>query len=118
MSDERATNVALHLMRLGVSKTGVYDLLAHYPVEVIERQLAYLPYRKAKRPEAFIIDAVRGDYSTPHHFHYAQTQPPGSPPNPMDEDAEHPRGPTTAGVERHRTQGAVGAPPPDDRLEP
>lgn len=62
---ERMTAVATELFKLNVSNAGVAQLLRDYPVEEIERQLLYLPYRKAKRPNAFIIEAVRGNYSPP-----------------------------------------------------
>lgn len=73
------TRLAMELMLLGVSKSGVEQLLMH-PLDEIERQLAYLPYRKANRPEAFIIEAVRHAYSAPKEFFYAanQTKAPGS----------------------------------------
>ena len=71
MTDDRAVQIALKLMKLGVSRIGVLDLLGHYPYEQIERQLTYLPYRRAKRPEALIVDAIRNDYSPPKEFYYA-----------------------------------------------
>lgn len=66
-----SVELALDLLKLGVSSAGVSDLLARHDHAVIERQLAYLPYRKAKRPEAFIIEAIRKDYSPPKEFFYA-----------------------------------------------
>jgi len=71
MADDRAIIVASELMQLGVSKLGVTDLLTHYPLEQIERQLLYLPFRKAKRPGAFVVEAIRHDYSPPKEFFYA-----------------------------------------------
>lgn len=72
---ERMTAVATELFKLNVSNAGVSQLLRDYPVEEIERQLMYLPYRKAKRPNAFIIEAVRGNYSPPKEFTYAKYLP-------------------------------------------
>lgn len=72
---ERMTAVATELFKLNVSNAGVAQLLRDYPVEEIERQLLYLPYRKAKRPNAFIIEAVRGKYSPPKEFTYAKYLP-------------------------------------------
>lgn len=72
-ANPRKVEIALDLMKLGVSNAGVAELLTHDP-DVVEAQLAYLPYRKAKRPEAFIIEAVRKNYSPPKEFYYAQDQ--------------------------------------------
>jgi hypothetical protein len=87
--EERRTAVALDLLRLGVSSVGSIDLMTGYPLETIERQLEYLPYRKAKRPEAFIIEAVRHNYSPPKEFFYAsnETEPSGNP-DSLDEDPQ------------------------------
>ena len=74
MSQERATKIAFDLLKLGVSHSGVQELLVNYSYEQIERQIKFLPYRKAKRPEAFIIEAVRRNYSPPKEFFYAKDQ--------------------------------------------
>ncbi|HEY3780312.1 MAG TPA: hypothetical protein VGL56_04455 [Fimbriimonadaceae bacterium] len=74
MSD-RAVILASELLQLGVSRVGVTELLAHYPEEQIERQLLYLQFRNAKRPGAFIVEAIRRDYSPPKEFFYAQNNP-------------------------------------------
>ena len=50
MPDERAVQIAVKLMQLGVSRAGIDELLQH-PYDVIEQQLAFLPYRKARRPD-------------------------------------------------------------------
>lgn len=89
MSRNRMTRLAMELLKLGVSKSGIETLLSLHDLDEVERQLAYLPFRKAKRPEAFIVEAVRNRYSPPKEFYYAanQTQPPGNG-NPLDEDPE------------------------------
>jgi hypothetical protein len=63
---------AAQLMRLGVSRVVTTNLLAH-DIDVIERQLRYLPMRKARRPEAFIVEAIRHDYSAPNPHRNAST---------------------------------------------
>ena len=76
-------------MKLGVSQAGVKELLTYEP-EVVERQLDWLPYRKSRRPEAFIIEAVRKDFSPPHQFfHYAKTHRAPTATDSLDEAAEH-----------------------------
>jgi hypothetical protein len=93
MSSERMTKLAIELMKLGVSQAGARELLSDHDLDEIERQLAYLPYRKAKRPEGFIIDAVRKRYSAPKEFFYAANQAPAAEqPDPLDEDAQLPPG--------------------------
>lgn len=59
------TDLAVRLMKVGVSQAGVIELLSKYPLEQIQRQLDWLPHRKAKRPSAFIVEAIRKNYSAP-----------------------------------------------------
>lgn len=90
---DRKTEIAIQLYRLGVSRDGVIDLLSQYTEEEIQRQLDYLPYRRAKRKEAFIVEAIRKDYSPPKEFFYAQTQADLTPAfDAVDEGAELPLG--------------------------
>ena len=74
MSLDRKTRLAVELYKLGVSKDGVVELLSQYSEDEIEQQLIYLPYRKAKRQEAFIVDAIRKSYSPPKEYFHAQTK--------------------------------------------
>ncbi len=70
----RLVPIAIELQQLGVSQSGVRELLSQYPPEIIERQLRYLPYRKKpKRPSAFIVDAIRNNYSPPNTYPHAST---------------------------------------------
>lgn len=90
MSVDRIRNLAIELTKLGVSPRGIQELLLH-PPELVERQLAYLPYRKAKRPEALIIEAVRHNYSIPKQFYYASLKAQRSKPiDQLDPGAELP----------------------------
>lgn len=92
MSLEEKTELAFKLRKLGVSGEGVYQLLSQYPIEVIDLQLSYLPFRKARRPEAFIVEAIRKNYSPPSSF-YAKAQTDSSRTNnAVDETTEHSRG--------------------------
>ena len=77
-SDPRLVDAALELLKLGVSNTRVIELLT-CDIEIVERQLSYLPFRNAKRKEAFIIEAIRNDYSPPKEFYYAQNPADASP---------------------------------------
>lgn len=106
-AEDRATAIAVRLMKLGVSQAGIRELLSQHPYDKIERQLDYLPERKARRPEAFIIEAVRNDYSPPKDHHRAKnpTSSPG-PEGPVDQDPELCPRPPHADPEGHRTPGA------------
>lgn len=118
MSQDRAVKLAMELMRLGVSRAGAAELLA-FPHDIIERQLRYLPYRKAKRPSAFIVDAIRHDYSPPKEAFYAPppTQP-AQADDALDEDPERAAGPPNAFAQGHGTPDPARAPAPDLGLEP
>ncbi len=94
MSRDRLTQLALELMKIGVSTSGVERLLALHDPDEIERQLKFLPYRKAKRPEAFIIEAVRRRYSAPKDFflHAKNSPHPARAADAVDESPERPAG--------------------------
>lgn len=68
---DRAVKLAGRLLELGISRDRVIELLSH-PHDEIENQLDWLPFRKAKRPGAFLIDAVRHKYKPPKEFYYAK----------------------------------------------
>lgn len=74
MSLEKMTQLALELQKLGVSQDGSLDILLKYPIDVIEAQLSYMPMRRAKRPEAFIVEAIRKNYSPPNNAYYAKAK--------------------------------------------
>ena len=116
--DNPLEQVAFELLKLGVSHAGVNELLS-YPMERIERQLSYMQFRKAKRPEAFIVEAIRNDYSIPKQMQYAKNKAAFSRAKRiMDEDAKLPRRQTPPGFEGHGTQSASGPHSPNDGLEP
>jgi len=109
MSDERAVAIARELHLLGVSQAGVVELLTQYPPDRIERQLSYLPFRKAKRPEAFIIEAIRSNYSAPKDYFYAKAETLTPHPEPLlDQGPKHPLRQADADSERHGAPGAPG----------
>lgn len=114
MSFEEATQLAMELLKLGVSKKGVEELLNHYPYEEIRRQLDFLPMRKAKRPEAFVVEAIRHSYSPPKEHFYASTETDSAgSPRPVDQSAESPVGPDAPGTQGYGIAPAPGASPSD-----
>lgn len=87
MNQERATKIAMELMKLGISHAGIVELLAE-DFDEIERQLSYLPYRKARRPGAFLIEAVRKRYSPPKEVYYAKAEAEPTIPQGLDENSQ------------------------------
>lgn len=119
MNQDKAIQIAVELQKLGVSQAGVTELLSGYDFDLIERQLSYLPYRKAKRPEAFIIDAVRNNYSPPKELFYAKAKAqPNEPSIPVDQNTELPSGPIASQAQGYGTESAPSADPSDLGLEP
>jgi hypothetical protein len=117
MDLDRKTQLAVQLRALGVSQDGIYHLLWQFPEDVIEAQLTYLPYRKAKRPEAFIVEAIRNNYSPPKEFFYAQAQAqPAETHGTVDQDAEHAAGPSAPDPQGHGAESLAGAPAANDGL--
>jgi len=92
---DRMTAIAIELLKLHVSQAGITQLFNLGDLDEIERQLMYLPYRKAKRPGAFLIEAVRHRYSPPKEFTYAKhLAPVSSAGDAVDEDPELAFGPS------------------------
>src|ERR1700761_3376254 len=71
--DERLVTIAYRLLALHVSGARVTELMNTFPPDRIERQLDWLPFRNATRPEAMIVEAIRKDYSAPKEA-YAKNQ--------------------------------------------
>lgn len=117
MSTDKQTELAVALMRLGVSQEVVVDLLVQYPLDVIESQLQYLPYRRAKRKEAFIVEAIRKNYSPPKEMHHAKAKADlAAALNALDEDSKHPARSTDAIPQGYGTPAAPSADQTDDGL--
>ena len=114
----RMTELAIELMKLGVSETIVGQLLSTCELDEIERQLAYLPYRKAKRPAAFIVDAIRKSYSPPKEFYYASHKAYLEGESiELDETSQPCDRSPDADPEGHGAPGAPGCDPADDWVE-
>ncbi|MBS1702862.1 MAG: hypothetical protein JST12_14455 [Armatimonadetes bacterium] len=109
MSVERATRIAYRLMELGVSHAMVEHLMCHYAYDAIEHQLDCLPYRKARRPEAMIVQAIRKNFSTPNVHYHAKTQA-ARPADPVlvDPGPEPRDRPAHADTEGHGDSGPSG----------
>ncbi len=115
----RPNQIALQMHSLGVSRKAIIDILSIYPYDQIEAQLEYLPFRKARRPEAFIVDAIRYNYSAPKEFFYAKNKASrNKPPQQLDQDPEPTVGQPNAETEGYRTQAHLGASEILDGLEP
>jgi hypothetical protein len=55
------------LLGLGVLREQADLLLMNYPLERIERQIGWLPYRHAKNPARLLIASIEHDYEPPPH---------------------------------------------------
>lgn len=64
---ERMVRLAMELMDLGVDIPVVRELLT-YDLDVVERQLRWLPDRNARKPTSFIVAAIRNNYECPANF--------------------------------------------------
>lgn len=114
---QKKIELAKRLHLVGVSKDGVVELLWKYPLERIEAQLEYLPYRKAKRPEAMIIESIRKNYSPPKEFYYARSKSELTEAfESLDEGSEPPAGPAPADSQGYGAEGAPDLDPSDERL--
>ncbi len=119
MSNERLTRIALELQKLGVSQDGTLDILVKYPLEIIEAQLSYMPYRRAKRPEAFIVEAIRKNYSPPTNAFYAEAKAQlAATLFRVDPGSQPPVRPTAPESQRYGTEDSPGPHSSDQRLEP
>ncbi|MEI7575539.1 MAG: hypothetical protein WCK51_01505 [Armatimonadota bacterium] len=115
--EDPAVQIAVELMKLGVSHAGVVELLS-FPHERIKRQLSFMPFRKAKRPEAFIVDAIRHDYSPPKEYYYAKNKAAFATNQlSMDKDPQRTDRPALTETQGHRTENAPHPAETDDRME-
>lgn len=53
------------LVELGVSHHKAVELVNRFEERQILRQIAWLPYRQAKKPASLLIAAVEGDFEAP-----------------------------------------------------
>jgi hypothetical protein len=81
--------LAIELKKLGVSDTRIVELLSKHTQEEIRNQLDWLPYRRASRPEAFVIEAIRKGYGAPKEI-YASRHPKSEAPGAVDKDSQPP----------------------------
>jgi hypothetical protein len=114
---EKKIELAKRLHLVGVSKDGVVELLWKFPLERIEAQLEYLPYRKAKRPEAMIIESIRKNYSPPKEFYYARSKSELTEAfESLDESSESAAGSVDAAPQGHRVTSPLDFDSADERL--
>lgn len=61
----READVKIELLKLGVGRSHILEIVEHYSLERIERQLKWLPYRRARKPSSLIVSAIKEDYDAP-----------------------------------------------------
>lgn len=57
--------IAERLARFGLPRDQAAELVARYGAEAVERQLKWLPYRKAQNPSRLLVASIEGDYGEP-----------------------------------------------------
>jgi len=62
---ERRVRLILALRKMGVSEQVCTDLLVGFSLDRIEQQIAWLPFRRAKRRSSMIVASIKGDYERP-----------------------------------------------------
>ncbi len=62
---EQMLRLAIELRQLGVSDSQTRRILATHDLEVVERQLRWLPYRSARKKASMILAAIDNDYDAP-----------------------------------------------------
>ena len=63
--DDRVLRLAAELARLGVTRRQVERLFSQYEIDVIEQQLIWLPYRRARNQASVIVMAICENYEKP-----------------------------------------------------
>lgn len=62
---ERRVRLIVALRKMGVSERVCGDLVFAFPLDHIEQQIEWLPFRRAKRKSSLIVAAIKGDYERP-----------------------------------------------------
>lgn len=63
--DGAASELRTELTKIGLEPAQVDHLLSKFPVERIQRQLAWLPEREARNPAALLLRAIEQDWDAP-----------------------------------------------------
>lgn len=66
--NDRQSSIRSKLIEIGVSKKTIEELIKEYPEDQIEKQIKYLPYRRAKNKAAFIVKAIKGDWEPTQNY--------------------------------------------------
>ncbi len=95
----------------GLLREQIDLLIAQYPQERIERQLAWLPHRRAKSPARFLMAAIENDYDPPPviRLQQAQAQTDGQPANASGGTGQSEM-PEPGTAELEATQSEIGLP--------
>lgn len=64
---ERMIRLAARLIQLGVSSRQVQRLLG-FDLDLVERQLDWLPHRSARKRASLIVAAIEHDYEAPANW--------------------------------------------------
>jgi|SRR5579871_4561243 len=61
----RESEVKIALLKLGVSRVQILELVDKYDLELIEQQLIWLPLRRPRKPSSLIVSAIKENYEEP-----------------------------------------------------
>ncbi len=86
--EQQAADLRIRLQAAGVPKPQAEILVRRFDHEIIEKQLAWLPYRNAKTPGRYLVAAIQDDYDMPAALRLAQEAE-------KDSEAEPPSSGTT-----------------------
>lgn len=64
---DRMVRLAGRLIQLGVSSSQIQKLLLH-DLDLVERQLDWLPFRSARKRASLIVAAIEHDYEAPANW--------------------------------------------------
>lgn len=62
---QEVESIRVRLAECGVAPDQIAKLVSERPLELIRKQLDWLPYRKAKKPAALIVAAIERDFEAP-----------------------------------------------------
>lgn len=61
----REAEAKVALLKLGVSRSQIMELVERYSLERIEKQLQWLPLRRPRKPSSLIVSAIKENYEAP-----------------------------------------------------
>ena len=67
-TEQRRNKIFIALTKLNISTTNILSLFDKYSLDRIEKQLKYLPYRKALNKAGVLIESIKNNYPMPTSY--------------------------------------------------